>query len=98
MSTNLASFLGLLLLFAAAQAFLVAPAALRTATMARMGEVYYENNCEARLRDKNDRCPGMPGYQPTTPVDSVPSGNFAEFQKAMADKKRAAKDAKGLKN
>ena len=47
-----------------------------------MGEVYFENNCEDRLKDKNGRCPGMPGYQPTVPEDSVPSGSFADFQKA----------------
>lgn len=95
MSRTLVSLVVALLL-ATASAFVV-PTTLRTATSLRMGEVYYDNNCDARLKDKNERCPGMPGYQPTVPVDSVPSNSFADFQKAMAEKKRAAKDAKGLK-
>ena len=62
-----------------------------------MGEVYHDGqDCEQRLKDHNGRCPGHSGYVPQVVQNSTPS-NFADFQKAMAEKKRKASDAKGLK-
>lgn len=62
-----------------------------------MGEVYHDGtDCEQRLKDHNGRCPGHSGYVPQVVQNNTPS-NFADFQKAMAEKKRKASDAKGLK-
>ena len=62
-----------------------------------MGEVYHDGtDCEQRLKDPKGRCPGHSGYVPQVVQNNTPS-NFADFQKAMAEKKRKASDAKGLK-
>ena len=63
------------------------------ATALWMGEVYFDNNCEARLKDPNGRCPGEPGFQPVVPPAKAEDSSFAAFQKAMAEKKKKASDA-----
>ena len=68
-------------------------AARTGATALWMGEVYFDNNCEARLKDPKGRCPGEPGYQQIVPPAKAEDSSFAAFQKAMAEKKKKASDA-----
>jgi len=78
----------------AARTGATAVVAARTgATALWMGEVYFDNNCEARLKDPNGRCPGEPGYQQIVPPSKAEDSSFAAFQKAMAEKKKKASDA-----
>lgn len=58
-----------------------------------MGEVYFDNNCEQRLKDENGRCPGESGYKAQVQAAKPEDSSFAAFQKAMALKKKSAADA-----
>lgn len=58
-----------------------------------MGEVYFDNNCEQRLKDENGRCPGESGFKAQVQAAKPEDTSFAAFQKAMALKKKNAADA-----
>jgi len=74
------------------EAFFAAKKSTLASSTRVFGEVYFDNNCEARLKDKNGRCPGESGFVPQVVETNTPS-SFKEFQAAMAAKKRAAADA-----
>ena len=58
-----------------------------------MGEVYFDNSCEQRLKDENGRCPGESGFKAQVQAAKPEDSSFAAFQKAMALKKKNAADA-----
>jgi len=93
-----------LLLAVAVSAFIVVPGrgflSTQTVVSAKvmssrlyMGEVYFDNSCEQRLKDENGRCPGESGFKAQVQAAKPEDSSFAAFQKAMALKKKNAADA-----
>lgn len=91
-----------LLLAVAVSAFIILPgrgflsivsAKVTTSSRLYMGEVYFDNNCEQRLKDENGRCPGEAGFKAQVQAAKAEDSSFAAFQKAMALKKKNAADA-----
>lgn len=56
------------------------------------GDVYTDNNCDAKLKDANGRCPGMPGFQPKVMPLKQEQQDFKSFQAAQKALKNAAQN------
>lgn len=56
------------------------------------GDVFMDNNCDAKLKDDNGRCPGMPGFSPKVMPLKQEQQDFKSFQAAQKALKNAAQN------
>jgi len=74
-----------------AQSFLSSRLSTRVKTSLN-GDVFFDNNCDDKLKDPMGRCPGMPGFQPKVMPLKKDQKDFKSFQAAQKALKDAAKN------